>query len=321
MRRLNILTWHTHGSYLLYLTQAPHEFHVLSKPGRPPGYAGVGGHQPWGANVHDLPAELARERDFDLILFQDDAQYLEDQFQLLTPAQRRLPKLYLEHDPPWDDPVETRHIVDAADVPVVHCTHFNRLMWDCGRSPTRVIEHGVIEPKVRYTGELERGLVVVNNLARRGRRLGLDLFLEARKRLPLDLVGMDAQRCGGIGEVLHADLPAFSAKYRFFFNPIRYTSLGLAVIEAMMTGLPVVALATTEMPTLIRNGVNGIVDTDFDRLLGGMRRLLDEPEEALLLGREGQRSARERFNIRRFVADWNAAFFEVTGQRHERFVA
>ena len=29
MRRLNVLTWHTHGSYLYYLTQVPHEFYVL----------------------------------------------------------------------------------------------------------------------------------------------------------------------------------------------------------------------------------------------------------------------------------------------------
>lgn len=34
MRPLKILTWHTHGSYLYYLTQAPHHFYVLSKPGR-----------------------------------------------------------------------------------------------------------------------------------------------------------------------------------------------------------------------------------------------------------------------------------------------
>ena len=43
MRPLKILTWHTHGSYLLYLTQVPHEFYVLSKPDRPPGYAGRSG--------------------------------------------------------------------------------------------------------------------------------------------------------------------------------------------------------------------------------------------------------------------------------------
>ena len=38
MRRLEALAWHTRGSYLYYLSQAPHEFFVLSKPGRPAGY-------------------------------------------------------------------------------------------------------------------------------------------------------------------------------------------------------------------------------------------------------------------------------------------
>ncbi len=58
---------------------------------------------------------------------------------------------------------------------------------------------------------------------------------------------MGAEEAGGLGEVRHVELAAFAARYRFFFNPIRYTSLGLAVIEAMMVGMPIVALATTEM--------------------------------------------------------------------------
>ena len=78
MRRLRILTWHTHGAYLYYLTQAPHDFYVLSKPGRPPGYGGRCGHLPWGANVHDLPVDEAKKQSFDCIVFQDDPQYLED---------------------------------------------------------------------------------------------------------------------------------------------------------------------------------------------------------------------------------------------------
>ena len=41
-----------------------------------------------------------------------------------------------------------------------------------------------------------------------------------------------------VSGVPHAELPAFMSRYRFFFNPIRYTSMGLAVIEAMMVGLP-----------------------------------------------------------------------------------
>ena len=52
------------------------------------------------------------------------------------------------------------------------------------------------------------------------------------------------------------------AAYRFYFHPVRYTSLGLSLCEAMTVGLPVVGLATTELPTIIDHGVNGFVDTD-----------------------------------------------------------
>lgn len=321
MRRLKILTWHTHGSYLLYLTQAPHDFYVLSRPGHPPGYAGRSGHLPWGPNVHDLPAADARRARFDLILFQDDPQYLDEQFELLTPAQRRLPKIYLEHDPPREHPVDSRHPVTGREVMVVHVTHFNRLMWDNGATPTRVIEHGVIDPGYLWTGELERGLVVVNHIARRGRRLGFDIYEELNKKVEMDLVGMAAEEAGGLGEVLHRDLPAFAARYRFLFNPIRYTSLGLAVIEAMTAGLPVVALPTTEMATVVKDGLNGFADTRPDRLLEKMQVLLKDRELAEALGLEARRTALQRFGIARFVEDWNAAFAEVLGLRDERTAA
>jgi len=321
MRRLKILTWHTHGAYLYYLTQAPHDFYVLSKPGRPPGYGGRCGHLPWGDNVHDLPVSEAERQPLDLILFQDDAQYLEDQHRFLSSAQRRLPKIYLEHDPPREQPVDTRHIVTDESVLLVHCTAFNRLMWDSGSVPTRVIEHGVVAPKATYTGELERGLVVINHIARRGRRLGFDVFQEARRRLPLDLVGMGADEAGGLGEVLHAELPAFAARYRFFFNPIRYTSMGLAVIEAMMVGLPVVALATTEMPTVIQDGLNGFIDTEPRRLIECMQLLLNDKSTARRLGEQARRTALERFGIERFVADWNRAFEDAASSSERRHAA
>jgi Glycosyl transferases group 1 len=311
MRRLNILTWHTHGAYLYYLTQAPHEFFVLSKPGRPPGYGGVCGHLPWGANVHDLPVADAKRQKIDLILFQDDAQYLEDQYDCLSAAQRAAPKIYLEHDPPRGHPVDERHIAARRDVMIVHCTHFNRLMWENGPAPTRVVEHGVIAPNARWSGEFERGLVVINNLSSRGRRLGADIYQELRTRVPLDLIGMAAEE---LGEIPHQDLPAFAARYRFFFNPIRYTSMGLAVIEAMMIGMPIVALATTEVATVIRDGENGVAHTSVERLVEGMERLLQDPAEARRLGEAGRKTAQARFGIDRFVADWNATFAAALDQ-------
>lgn len=308
MQRMKILTWHTHGSYLYYLAQAPHDFYVLSKPGRPPGYGGRCGHIPWGDNVHDLPIEEAARQEFDCIIFQDDHQYLEDQHRYLSEAQRRLPRIYIEHDTPRDHPTDMRHPVDDPAVLLVHVTHFNALMWDSQGITTRVIEHGVLPPQgVSYQGNLERGLVVVNNIARRGRRLGGDIFQQVREHVPLDLVGMGAEEAGGIGEVLHAQLPAFAAQYRFFFNPIRYTSLGLAVIEAMMLGMPIVGLATTEMATVIDNGVSGFINTDVGKLTGQMKLLLAEPELARTMGETARQYALERFHIQRFVSDWNAA--------------
>jgi glycosyltransferase involved in cell wall biosynthesis len=147
--------------------------------------------------------------------------------------------------------------------------------------------------------------VVVNHLAQRGRRLGADVFSEARTRVPLDLVGMDAERLGGIGEIGNLDLAAFSARYRFFFNPIRWTSLGLAVVEAMTTGMPIVGLATTELATVIRNGENGFIHTDLDALVEAMLDLLRDPAEARRLGEGARRTALERFHIDRFAQDWH----------------
>lgn len=308
-RPLRILTWHVHGSYLYYLVQSPHHFFLPVKEGRPEGYGGRAGSFPWPANVHDVPAGEVKDLELDLILFQSRKNYLEDQYEILSEAQRALPRIFLEHDPPREHPTDTPHPVDDPHLLLVHVTHFNRLMWDSGRTPTRVIEHGVLAPAgVRYSGELERGIVVVNGMGWRGRRLGLDLFERLRTQVPLDLVGMGSDELGGLGEIPNLELAAFEARYRFFFNPIRYTSLGLAVCEAMLIGMPVIGLATTEMATVVENGVSGYVDTDPDRLAAHMQALLADPARARRLGEGARRRALERFNIERFIHDWDETF-------------
>lgn len=313
MKRLKVLTWHVHGSYLYYLAHVPVDLYVPVKPGRPEGYGGRAGHDRWPDNLVEVPAGSVRELDLDCVLFQSPKNWTDDQYEILTPAQRALPRIFLEHDPPREVPTDTRHHVDDPDVLLVHVTAFNRLMWDSGRTPTKVIDHGVTVPDgVRWTGELARGITVVNGLARRGRRLGADVFADVREQVPVDLVGMLSEEAGGLGEVTHDELPAFEAQYRFFFNPIRYTSLGLAVCEAMMLGMPVVGLATTEMVTAVDNGVSGFVDTDVDNLIDRMRDLLADEGLARQLGEGARRAAMERFSIDRFVRDWLDTFRDVT---------
>ena len=303
--RLRILTWHVHGNYLYYLTQTPHHFYLpVGRPNH--GYGGRASGFPWPDNVHEVPVEQVRYLDLDCILFQSAPHYLTDQHEMLSDAQRRLPRVYLEHDPPQQHPTNTRHIVDDPETLLVHVTPFNALMWDSGRTPTRVIEHGVLVPQdVRYTGELNKGLVVVNGIQRRGRRLGWDVFERVRREVPLDLIGMESATSGGLGEISHEDLPRFMCRYRFVFNPIRYTSLGLAICEAMSLGIPIVGLATTEMATAVTNNVNGYVDTDVDVLIRHMRYLLDNPQDAARFSERAREIGRARFGIERFTAEWD----------------
>src|SRR5690348_15999099 len=119
MRRLRILTWATRPDYLTSAAQTGHEVLVV-----PP------------AESRSAHAELRRQK-VDLILFQRPQHYLDEQYEILTSAQRRVPKVYLEFEPPREHPVDSRHVVTEASVLVVHVSHFNRLMWDHGRTPSR----------------------------------------------------------------------------------------------------------------------------------------------------------------------------------------
>jgi hypothetical protein len=313
-RRLRVLTWHVHGNYLWYLSQVPHDFFVPYRDGRPDGYGGRSDGFPWPDNLHELPADEVRRAAFDVIVFQAHRNFLVDQHDILSAEQRRLPRICIEHDPPLDHPCEQRHPVDDPDVLVVHVTAFNALVWDTGRSPVRVIDHGVVVPDdVRHTGELPRGIVAVNNLRARGRRLGADLFLRARERHPIDLVGLDAESLGGLGPVPPTALRAFEARYRFLFHPSRWSSLGLAVIEAMSIGMPIVAMATTEMTTVIRDGTEGFIGTDLGQLLERMDVLLRDAAAARWMGDQARRVAAERFHIGRFATDWDHALRFVAG--------
>jgi len=308
---MKVFAWHIHGSYLFYLSQGNYEIYIPVKEEKPEGYYGRGETFPFGDNVIEVPADEVKNYDFDCILFQTNQNYLTDQYEILSEEQRQLPKIYLEHDPPRQHPTNTKHLINDPDVVLVHVTHFNKLMWDNNKTPARVIEHGVNDPGAVYTGTLNKGLVVINNLPDRGRLLGFDIFLEVQKKVELDLVGMGTGDWG-LGEVLHPQLPVFQSKYRFFFNPIRYTSLGLAVCEAMMMGMPVVGLATTELSSVIDNGYSGFIHTDINYLIDKMNLLLNDAALAAEIGSNGRDVALERFNIERFTADWEALFSEVT---------
>ncbi len=313
MQRLKILIWHIHGSYLNALARLDHDWYLPIKPGRPEGYGGRGPTFDLPDYMHEVPAEEVRNLNLDLIIYQTPKNYFEDAREILSPEQRQLPQIYLEHNTPKPHATDTRHPTAEENVLLVHVTHYNRLMWDNGRTPTVVIEHSVaIDPTVSYRGTLERGVTIVNGMQKRPRITGYDIFSQARQVIPLDAVGMQTEELGGLGDIPYRHLHQRIADYRFLFSPIRYTSLPLAVIEAMTIGMPVIALATTELPTIIEHGKSGYISCNPDELIAHMRRLLANPDEAKLMGAYARTVARDRFGLERFIRDWNDAFTTAT---------
>lgn len=308
-RPLRVLTWQVHGNYLFYLSQVPVQWYVVTKPGYPPGYGALGPGLPWGDNIREVPAEQVRELQLDCVLYQSQSHWQRDRDELLSESQRRLPCIVLEHDPPQQHPTNTEHWADDADL-LVHVTAFNALMWNSGRQRTQVIDHtAVIAPEVAYGGASEAGICVINHLLKRGRRLGCDIYLHAQAQVPLALAGMGSTRLpGGIGEIVNDQLPQLMSQYRYLFHPVRWTSLGLSVIEAMAIGMPIVGIASTELVTVVENGCNGWIDTDPDVLVEVMHRLSHDPDTARRWGRRSREIMRERFSPERFVERWLRAF-------------
>jgi glycosyltransferase involved in cell wall biosynthesis len=190
------------------------------------------------------------------------------------------------------------------DLVVVHVTHFNDLFWDCGGTRTRVVEHGIVDPGYRYTGELARAAVAINEAGRRARVTGTDLLARFATAAPLDVFGMGAVDLPQ--DRLHTEM----ARRRAYLHPVRWTSLGLSLLEAMHLGMPVVALATTEAIEAVPPGA-GLLSTDVDRLAAELRRLVADPDEARARGEAARAAARRRYGLARFIDDWDRVLEEV----------
>jgi glycosyltransferase involved in cell wall biosynthesis len=179
-----------------------------------------------------------------------------------------------------------------------------------------VIEHGIVDPGERYSGEIPAAAVVVNEAGRRGRVTGTDLLGRLGAAVPLDLFGMRSERLAGVPGVrsvvdlaqdrLHAEM----ARRRLYLHPVRWTSLGLSLLEAMHLGMPVVALATTEVVEAVPPEA-GVISTRVEVLADAARRLVADPEQARLMGKAARVAATGRYGLERFLGDWDVLLEEV----------
>jgi glycosyltransferase involved in cell wall biosynthesis len=304
---MNVLVWHLHGSWTTAFVQGKHRYLIPVNDARDEWGRGRARTFDWPASAEEVALDDATDVDVAI------AQRPEE----LERVPSGVPVIYVEHNTPKGDVPYSRHpMADRDDLVVAHVTHFNELFWDTGGTRTTVIEHGIVEPAARWTGDLERLAVVTNEPVRRGRVTGTDLYPRFARVAPLDVYGMGVAGLHGAGITAYDDPPqarmhAQVARRRAYLHLCRWTSLGLSLIEAMQMGMPVLGLATTEAVAAVPSDA-GVLATRVDTLVEAAQWLIDEPGQARRLGDRARQVALARFGLDRFLADWDRLLEEET---------
>lgn len=102
------------------------------------------------------------------------------------------------------------------------------------------------------------------------------------------------------GHITHTQLGQELARASVFLLPSRQENSPMAIAEAMAAGVPVVASNRCGMPYMVSEEQTGfLIDPEStDQIAQRLRRFIDSPQLCQQMGKEGRRTALERFHPR-----------------------
>lgn len=147
-------------------------------------------------------------------------------------------------------------------------------------------------------------LAAAASLRAEGRDFSLDIVGDGELR---EDVNEEIARRGLAGTVQllgsRTDVSSLLRDADAFVLSSRREGLPVAVLEALATGLPVVATSVGAIPEIVRDGDNGLLvpPGDANALAAAIRRLLDDPPLRLAIGARARRVVTERYSLDRMV--------------------
>jgi glycosyltransferase involved in cell wall biosynthesis len=106
------------------------------------------------------------------------------------------------------------------------------------------------------------------------------------------------------------DVTAWLRRADLLVHPVRWEGFGLALLEAMLTSLPVVATRVSSIPEIVVDGETGVLvpADDANALADAVGRVLEEPGE---LGARGYERSRAEFSVARMADRTLAVYRDV----------
>lgn len=128
-----------------------------------------------------------------------------------------------------------------------------------------------------------------------------------------ELTPQAQQRITYLHNFLEDEKPDLFAACDIFAYPSRFESFGIAFIEAWAAGRPVVGCAAGAVPTVVADGVDGLlvpVD-DAAALAAALTQLLQSPARRQQLGAAGQAKVHQHYTWGAVTAQWRAVYEAV----------
>lgn len=118
---------------------------------------------------------------------------------------------------------------------------------------------------------------------------------------------------------IRTDVAELLSRCDIFVLSSDWEGMPLTVLEAMAASRAVISTSAGGVPELVEDGVNGILVPlgDAEALAQAFLRLADEPELCRRMGREGQKRARERFDITRCTREYEALYLNLLKERRK----
>jgi hypothetical protein len=314
----SLLVWHVHGSWTESLVAGRHRYVVPVNAAMDADGRGLSGRDWPGAR--EVSVDDLSDEDIDLVVLQRPHEMeLVERWSGRRPGVD-IPAVYVEHNAPRPSPVDSVHpVASRTDIPLIHVTDFNRLMWDNGAAPTRVIAHGIADPGHFYTGDIAAAASMINEPLRRWRTVGTDLLIDLGAHVPIDVWGIDTLELArdhrhGVGVRPKGDVPSRRlmrqlARRRVYLHTARWTSLGMSLVEAMYLGMPVVAVGSTMAPLVVPDEA-GVVSADVHTLARALEGFVTDHAAATLAGKAAREYAIAHFSLDRFLAQWDEVIEE-----------
>ncbi len=182
---------------------------------------------------------------------------------------------------------------------------------------------------------LSRQARVLLAVSRLERQKGLDVAIEALARVReqhtdavLVVLGLGSQEAAledlarelGVADAVHlagsvGDVADWLRRADLFVHPARWEGFGLALLEAMLAGLPIVASNVSSIPEIVVDGTTGVLvpPDEVEPLASAVAQLLDEPDLARTYGQAGLARAHESFSVSAMAERTLAVYREALG--------